>query len=301
MCSCDRPSNADWSNALWKLVENHWTIDEKQSTVYQLDFPAHPKENIPKQKMSFCLKEIIKISREILSRLNLKTEERLKIALFLIDAGKACERIEKIKKFNPCYHKTEEYQSSFDLIELGKSYLNKQQQSIEIAYVDNPNDTSNVFQNSDLLILLVSEMLMKAGYNHEPSEIKIDSSQTHKIIILETSKGKKFIKINARGGGLSEYLGTFFFKDEDLKAPEVSIIPAEKLLVSQNIELLIQPFIPLASTEGGLLFEGICQIEFQKMPNNVEIIKSIFLDSLRLSKSTMSFSIQPARNDDLFF
>lgn len=213
MHSLDTLSSAKVSNPLWKLVENHWTIDENQSAAYH----------------------------------------------------------------------------------------QRQSAAIEAVYLDNLKDTPNVLQNTDLLIGLVSEMLMKAGYNHKPSEIKIDSSQTHKIIILETSKGKKFIKINSRGGGLNEYLGTLFFKDEDPNAPEVSIIPAEKLLVSQNVELLIQPFIPIASTEGGSLFEGICQMEFQKMPNHVELIKSIFLDALRLSKSTMRVSIQTARNDDLFF
>lgn len=303
MINLDMLSSADWSNAVWKLVENHWTMDEKQSAGYQLEFPGHPEDHIPRQKMTLCLNEIVQISKEILNRVNLKTEEKLKIALFLIDAGKACERIEKIKKFNPCHQKIEDDKAGYELIEVGKSVLNQQKlrAMIEIAYVDNSVDTPNVFQNTDLMIPLVSEILTKAGYDHNPSEIKIDISQTHKIIILETTRGKKFIKINARGGGLNEYLGTLFFKDDDSQAPEVPVIPAEKLIVSQHVELLIQSFIPIAFAEGGTLFEGISQMEFQKLPHHVELIKSILLDSLRLSKSTMSYSLQPARNDDLFF
>lgn len=173
---------------------------------------------------------------------------------------------------------------------------------IEIAYVNYPFEGSNVFQNTDLLISLISEMLKKTGYNHHHSDIKIDASQTHKIIVIETQKGKKFIKIHSRGGGLKEYLGTLFLTSQGIETSLAPIIPTETLVVSQNIELVIQPFIPSACLEGGTLFDTISRMEFDPKPQDVELIKLIFSDALQLSQSTMRFSpFESVRNDDLFF
>lgn len=287
--SAEIPSSADWSNAVWQLIQDH---DKAQGDTIQLELPSDSKGTSPKQKIAFSLKEVIKISKQILGKLDLKVEEKLKIALFLIDIAHNYQRVEEGHG-----------QLCSDLIEYGKSYLNNDVESpkIEVAYAHQLQDGRNILQ-TDLLTSLISDMLMQAGYKHKCAEIKIDASQTHKIVILETSKGKKFIKIHTRGGGLNEYLGTCAFKDQNLEVPQISIIPTETLIISQNVELVIQPLIPTACLEGGLLFDTICRMEFEPKPEDVELIKLIFSDSLQLSKSTMQFSsFEPARNDDLFF
>lgn len=134
---------------------------------------------------------------------------------------------------------------------------------VALAYNDDVTDTA-----------LYSAMLKQAGYEHDASQIKIDPSERHHTITLETSLGKKFIKINKRGGGLKEYLGTLVFKNDIPKDVSLSFIPAEKLIVSRNVELLVQPYIPSAGLEGSTLFDVVCQMEFQTNARNVEIEKS---------------------------
>jgi hypothetical protein len=161
--------------------------------------------------------------------------------------------------------------------------------SICIAHLD----VQKSFQNGEYLLNAVSQMLEQAGYQHDSSKMTLQQSQKHQIAIIETNKGKKFVKIKKRGEGLNEYVGNFLFKNF------ASTIRVETLILSQELELIVLPFI--ASDEDNLLFHLISNIDIQTHHDAWEIIHSIFSDSLKLSTSTMHFAIENAKNDVFFF
>ena len=165
--------------------------------------------------------------------------------------------------------------------------------AIKVVHIEDQTETP--FLNPEDLINPVSQMLHQSGYHHDATKICIKKAQKNQIAIIETNQGIKFVKIKKRGGGINEYLGTFLFKDL------ARIIPVEKLIISRNMELLVQPFIPSALQEAGLLFHAISQLEFKDEPETWELIRSIFSDSLKLSTSTMHYSVRNARNDEFFF
>lgn len=161
--------------------------------------------------------------------------------------------------------------------------------TISIASVDN----QTVEQDPAQLSCVISEMLYTSGYDHDSSKISIHKSQKHQIAIVETNKGKKFIKIKKRGEGINEYIGMHVFKNF---AP---IIPIEKVLLSQHLELIISPFNPLA--ESSLLFHKINALEKEDNGNIWALIQSIFSESFKMSYATMHYSVKNLKNDDFFF
>lgn len=160
--------------------------------------------------------------------------------------------------------------------------------SINIVSV---NHDSLITQNLAEFTNTISEMLQLSGYPHDPSKISLHKAQKNFLAIVETEQGKKFIKIKKRGAGYNEYVGTLLFKDF---AP---IITTEKLILSENIELVIQPFNP--STH--LLYHKIAELEAGDQPATWELIHSIFFEALKLSCQTMHYSVANAKNDEFFF
>lgn len=178
-------------------------------------------------------------------------------------------------------------------IPFGECSKNKDFQNIAPSIHISPLEDQEALQNSEDLRKAISQMLHTSEYGHNSSKISLYRSQKNQIAIVETEKGKKFIKIKKRGSGLNEYLGTLLFKDF------ASIIPAEALIISRDIELVVQPFMP--SAEDDLLYYKIAGLELQDNLDTWELIRSIFHDSLNLSSSTMHYSIGNARNDEFFF
>ena len=149
------------------------------------------------------------------------------------------------------------------------------------------------FENTDQLLEAVSQMLYQSGYDHDPSKIKILETSKNYVSIIDTSKGKKFVKVKKRGAGFDEYLGALIFKNF---AP---ILPIEELIISNGLELLVHPFN--ASAEPDLLFYRVSTLEAQDSEKTLNLLNSIFADSLKLSTSTMYYSVRNAKNDEFYF
>jgi hypothetical protein len=128
-------------------------------------------------------------------------------------------------------------------------------------------------QNPTCLINTISTLLRTCGYDHDSSKISLQKSQKHQIAIIETDKGKKFIKIKKRSEGIHEYLGMHVFKDF------ASIIPTEKVILSHNLELAVQPFSSPA--ESNLLFHKIMALEKNEDAGICSLIHFIFFDSVK--------------------
>ena len=149
------------------------------------------------------------------------------------------------------------------------------------------------FENSDQLLKTVSQILYQSGYDHDLSEMKILETSKNFVTIIDTSKGKKFVKIKKRGAGFDEYLGALIFKNF---AP---ILPIEELILSNGLELLVHSYN--ASAEPNLLFYKISALETQDSQKTLDLLSSIFADSLKLSTSTMYYSVRNAKNDEFYF
>lgn len=149
------------------------------------------------------------------------------------------------------------------------------------------------FENTDQLINAVSQMLHQSGYDHDSSNLKIFETSKNYASIIETNRGKKFIKIKKRGAGFDEYLGAMIFKNF---AP---ILPIEEVILSNGLELLIHPFN--TSVEPNLLFYKISALETQDSDETWDLLNSIFADSLKLSTSTMYYAARYAKNDEFYF
>lgn len=163
----------------------------------------------------------------------------------------------------------------------------KEKPTIQIAYVDD----LLLFENREKLKTALSTMLFKEGYVHDPAMIDLYKSLRNHIAIVETNQGKKFIKIKKRSKGVNEFLGSYIFKNF---AP---IIPVEKLILSQNIELTIEPFIPEIKD----LFLAISQLEEEDSLVTWDLIYLILNDSLNLSLSTLRYAMGEAKNDEFYF
>ena len=147
--------------------------------------------------------------------------------------------------------------------------------------------------NTEQLVNAISQMLYQSEYDHDPSKITIVETSKNYVSIIDTSKGKKFIKIKKRGAGFDEYLGALLFKNF------ASILPIEELILSNGLELLIHPFN--ASAEPDLLFYRISALETEDSEKTLDLLNAIFADTLKLSTSTMYYSARNAKNDEFYF
>lgn len=149
--------------------------------------------------------------------------------------------------------------------------------------------------NSEALEQAISQLLLKAGYVHDSKALKVMPKRNLVACDIVTDKGRKFLKLHKKGMGYREYLGTCLFKDI------ASTIPSEHVILSNNVDLLIQPYIQSAENDGGMLYDMICEAEFDKQKAPWALLNGLFCDMLEINRITMDYCIKQVRNDRLFF
>jgi hypothetical protein len=107
-------------------------------------------------------------------------------------------------------------------------------------------------KNNDLLVKeVITRMLLQQGYHLTDQALKIQHKPKLIICIVNTDRGKKFLKLHDHPEGDYEYQGG------SLLNLYVPTIKAENVSCKDGLDLLIQPYIDEIAFEGRMLFDLI--------------------------------------------
>ncbi len=144
-------------------------------------------------------------------------------------------------------------------------------------------------------------IFMLTSQNYEVLDYHINLLIKHRCILgtVSTKQGKKFIKLVEKQAGLDEFQAAASLQEF------IPIIPAEALITTPYLSLIVQPYIEDINVDQGMLTDVIASIEYECNPKKIEayysLFKKIYTNIFDLTSKTASYDIKEAKNDRFFF
>ncbi|MBN8828014.1 MAG: hypothetical protein J0H68_04845 [Sphingobacteriia bacterium] len=176
-------------------------------------------------------------------------------------------------------------------------FINANSSPSAIFHFSNDSSFKQIQQDEITVRNLIYAMLKRAGYTYSKNNYKVIFKQRGISAIITTNKGKKFIKLVEKEAGKNEFF------NGSRASHYLPVIQSEALVLSDDISLLVQPYIEEIKKDKGVLIDVIAEIENNenKKESYYPLFKKIFEQMYGLTTKTLHYKIAKAKNDEFYF